>query len=139
MPNFKLLDVEKAYRDGTMSGWKPDPDFSRLNPLPLLQHVGPALINAERETFLYRALFDYVKNWRPQYQKRGTCVGQGAKLGADTLEAVFCKVEKADWVGRASVAGMYAGSRDEIAGQPGRWDGPNRSWVAKYVMQYGTL
>lgn len=139
MPNFKLLDIEKAYRDGSMSGWKPDPDFSRLNPLPLFTHAAPALSVSGKETFLYRALFDFVKNWRPQYQKRGTCVGQGAKLAADTLEAVFCKLENATWVGRASVAGMYAGSRVEIAGQPGRWDGSNGSWVAKYVEKYGML
>lgn len=139
MPNFKLLDIEDAYRSGRISGWTPDPDFSVLNPLPLFAHAAPSLSATGKETFLYRALFDFVKNWRPQYQKRGTCVGQGSKLAGDTLEAVFCKLEKATWVGRCSVAGMYAGSRVEIAGQPGRWDGSNGSWVAKYVEKYGML
>ena len=139
MPNFKLLDVEDAYRSGKMSGWTPDPDFARLNPLPLFTNAAPKLSAAGKETFLYRALQHFVPDWSPQYQKRGTCVGQGAKLAGDTLEAVFCKLEGATWVGRASVAGMYAGSRVEIAGQPGRWDGSNGSWVAKYVEKYGML
>lgn len=139
MPNFKLLDIERDYRSGKIEGWKPDFAFAAANPLPTLTQAAPQLVLSEKEVFLYRALFDYVKNWRPQYQKRGTCVGQGAKLAGDTLEAVFCKLEGATWVGRCSVAGMYAGSRVEIARQPGRWDGSNGSWVAKYVMQYGML
>lgn len=73
--------------------------------------------------------------WR--YQKRGTCVGQSAATAADIAMAVAWLVFGKKYPGRAAVATSYAGSRVEVAGQPGSWDGSNGSWVAEFVTRWG--
>ena len=74
-------------------------------------------------------------NWR--YQKRGTCVGQAASTAAEIVMAVAWLVFDKKFPGRAAVATSYAGSRVEVAGQPGNWDGSNGSWVAEFVTKWG--
>jgi len=73
--------------------------------------------------------------WRNQF--RGTCVGQGAATGCDMVMAVRWLVDFYRVPGRAAVATAYAGSRVEIAGKPGRWDGSNGEWVAAFLSHYG--
>jgi hypothetical protein len=41
------------------------------------------------------------------------------------------------YAGRAAVATAYAGSRVEVAKRPGRWDGSNGAWVAKFLTDWG--
>lgn len=74
-------------------------------------------------------------NWR--YQKRGTCVGQAASTAAEIVMAVAWLVFDKKFPGRAAVATNYAGSRVEVGGQPGSWDGSNGSWVAEFVSRWG--
>lgn len=73
--------------------------------------------------------------WR--YQKRGTCVGQSAATAADIVMSMAWLVMNKKYPGRAAVATSYAGSRVEVAGQPGNWDGSNGSWVAEFVTRWG--
>lgn len=111
-----------------------------------LTYYAQDLIEYSRETkrdvFLYRYLYQVLggeKNWLPQWQKRGTCVGQGAKLLADKMMAINHIFGGGQWLGRASVAGLYAASRVEIGRQPGRWDGSTGFWVAKAMKEIGIL
>lgn len=76
-----------------------------------------------------------VLKWR--YQKRGTCVGQGAATAADMVMAVAWLVFDKKIPGRAAVATGYAGSRVEVAGQPGGWDGSNGNWIAEFMTKWG--
>jgi hypothetical protein len=39
--------------------------------------------------------------------------------------------------GRAAVATGYAGSRVEVASQPGGWDGSNGNWIAEFMTKWG--
>jgi hypothetical protein len=95
---------------------------------------------------LYRYLFGCLEelhgdgfNWRPQYQKRGTCVGQGAKLCADVMLAINARVCGKKFKGRAAVAPMYAGSRVDVGKRPGTWDGSTGSWVAQWMVSRGCV
>lgn len=73
--------------------------------------------------------------WR--FQNRGTCVGQGAATAADMVMAVAWLVFDKKVPGRAAVATGYAGSRVEIAGRPGGWDGSNGVWIAEFMTKWG--
>lgn len=73
--------------------------------------------------------------WR--YQKRGTCVGQGAATAADMVIAIAWLVFGKVCPARVAVAPGYAGSRVEIAGKPGSWDGSNGSWIAEFMTDWG--
>lgn len=132
-------------------GWVPDWDHTRQfaaeNPHPLFAATAQKMIRdtTKKDTFLWRPLIQTLKSldqsysWKAQYQKRGTCVGQGWKLIADTLEAIQHVFNGTKWLGRCSVAGMYAGGRVDIAGQPGHWDGSSGSYVAKWITKFGML
>lgn len=73
--------------------------------------------------------------WR--FQKRGTCVGQGAATAADMVMAVAWLVFDKKVPGRAAVCTGYAGSRVEVASQPGGWDGSNGNWIAEFMTNWG--
>jgi len=96
-----------------------------------------------KETMLYRFLNIVLKQrneiWRPQYQKFGTCVGQGAKVALDTLAAVRSITQFSNFKGRYSVAGCYAGSRVEVGKQPGAWEGSVGAWVVEFLQKWGGL
>lgn len=83
----------------------------------------------------------YGADWKykSQYQRRGTCVGQSHKTGADITLAVARYVCGMKFPGRCAVATVYAGSRVEIGRSPGRWDGSNGSWAAEWYTQYGVV
>jgi len=96
----------------------------------------------KRDAFLWQILWTAMEEndlgeWMPQYQRRGTCVGQAWKLGCDTAMALAYVLFNKEFPGRASVATIYAGSRVEVAGRSGRWDGSNGYWAAEYVTDWG--
>lgn len=99
----------------------------------------------KRDTFLWEMLeiaideneLGELGEWRPQKQQRGTCVGQGWKLGCDTAAAMAYIFFNKVFPGRMAVATIYAGSRVEIAGRPGWSDGSNGYWAAEWVTEYG--
>lgn len=145
-----LLDIERRYQNDELRAWRPDSNhaaaFAGRNNHPLFAlSAAPLMQDTKKEVFLYRALITTLKQinpsytWKAQYQQDGTCVGQGGKLGADTLEAIQHVFNGTKWYGRCSVAGCYAGSRVDIGGQPGSWQGSNGSWLAEYFTKIGML
>lgn len=72
-----------------------------------------------------------------KFQKRGTCVGQSGSLAADITMAVYSMLFFKDFESRAAVSTAYAGSRVEVGGQPGNWDGSNGSWIAEFLTRWG--
>ena len=82
---------------------------------------------------------ELVDGWNRQHQRRGTCVGQGFKVAVDIVMAVNSIVSGTRWEGRAAVAPIYAGSRVEIAGKPGRWDGSYGYAAAKWLRDFGVV
>lgn len=81
----------------------------------------------------------HLPKWQPQFQQRGTCVGQGGKLAADDLMSFDLVVNGVPFPGRAAVAGMYPGSRVDVGGQPGSWDGSTGSWLNEWVCTRGGI
>jgi len=73
--------------------------------------------------------------WR--YQKRGTCVGQAGAMCSDLVMAVAWLVLDKVYPGRTAVATCYTGSRVEVAGQVGSWDGSNGSWMSEFLVEWG--
>ena len=67
------------------------------------------------------------------------CVGQGAATAVDDLQCLHVRQNGLKFEGRAAVAGTYAGGRVEAAGRPGRWEGSNCTWSAKYFLEVGIL
>jgi hypothetical protein len=145
---YELLGIEQDYLEGKVNGWVPNYEaMARIqarNQTPNFGVAGYELLahleKDAKETFLWRflekacqELFKY--KWLPQYQQRGTCVGQAHKLGADDMMAIGYYVNGLEFPGRASVAGCYTGGRVEVSHQPGRWDGsygaPTVEWMQK--------
>ena len=153
MPDSYDFDpiIPDKYRTGAMTGWKPDPAhakrFAAFNRTPVFALASPSAMDAPaRDVFLPKYLATacrelYGKDWRyrPQYQRAGSCVGQSSKTGTDIIMAVNRFVGGTKFIGRAAVSAIYAGSRVEIAGQPGRWDGSNGSWAADWLTKYGIV
>lgn len=120
--------------------------FARQNPAvykrasyyvePFIEEVKAKKRDVANYRFLYQVLGGMAK-WRPQYQGRGTCVGQGNKLGCDIIAAVNHIFGGGRWKGRTSVATGYAGSRVEIGNRPGSWDGSTGFWVVEFDKRYG--
>lgn len=122
--------------------------FARANPAVYKRaryYVEPWLEEVQakkRDVANYRFLFEVLggrDKWRPQYQQRGTCVGQGAKLGADIVAAINTIFGGGRWKGRTSVAAAYAGSRVEIGKRPGNWDGSTGFWVVEFLKRFGVV
>lgn len=72
----------------------------------------------------------------------GDCVGHAAALGADVLAScdIHMRHEPEQWIAKASVEMLYAGSRNEIGkgrlrGRPGS----HAEWVALFMQKYGIL
>jgi hypothetical protein len=141
-----------GFASGHINGWTPDPkhasDFAMRNPTAFYSGVqGGVLMDAKpRNVFLPQYLMRacrelYGKQWRykTQYQKRGTCVGQSHKSGADMTMAVSRYIAGTKFVSRAAVAPIYAGSRVEIGNNPGRGDGSNGSWAAEWLTKFGVV
>jgi len=73
--------------------------------------------------------------WRDQI--RGTCVGQAGATASDLVMAVAWLIFDKKVPGRACVSTGYAGSRVEVGGKPGAWDGSNGSWIAQFNNKWG--
>lgn len=126
---------------------------------PSLLAQFPDYRNAARlNTRLTRFGRQVYGDYKPQFQKSGTCTGQGGKLCWDLLQATTAilygntrlinqslpsGVRVVPYSGgifnRASVAGGYAGGKVEIAGQPTRGEGASVSWIAEMYTKYGAL
>lgn len=96
----------------------------------------------KRDTFVWQMLDVAMKEndlglWEPQWQNRGTCVGQAWKVGCDDCAALAYVLFNKVFPGRMSVATIYAGSRVEVAGRPGWSDGSNGYWAAEFVTEWG--
>jgi hypothetical protein len=152
MPEVDTFDfrfIKKQYESGKIKGWQPDYEFTqRENPFDfslVARNLYVDTLAAKKDTFLYRPLWEVLKKlnpnykWISQYQKRGTCVGQGHKLGADDLMAISSVLGHTEFKGRCCVAANYAGGRVDIAGKSGSWDGSNGIWNVKFLKNYGVL
>lgn len=72
----------------------------------------------------------------------GDCVGQAFAIGVDILTATEIHLlnEQEQWVAKASIEMIYAGSRVEIGeGKMRGKPGSHGEWAAKYLQQYGVL
>lgn len=145
-----VADIEAFYRNPThdMTLRSDAHAFARANPAAAkrVSYYAAEQIErsryARRDVAAWRYLFAELggaSKWRPQFQKRGTCVGQGAKLGCDTLMAINRRFGGGRFPGRSSVASNYAGSRVDIGRQPGRWDGSTGFWVVRWMVEYGIV
>lgn len=113
---------------------------------PSLAALAPHLYDAPKRDIIQSrvldaALRDYHDDpnykWRPQYQRRGTCVGQCYKLGFDQLLANAWLRGLVKFPGRVCVAAMYAGGRFDVSGQPGTWDGSFNHATSKWATTRG--
>lgn len=145
-----IFDIEGFYRSGKvdMTLRREAMKYARENPDKYKRasyYVADRIEESNyrrRNVFLWRYLDASLggrDKWRPQHQRRGTCVGQGAKLGCDDLLAINHRFGGGRWVGRSSVAAAYAGSRVDIGKQPGRWDGSTGFWVVQWLIKFGIV
>lgn len=143
MPN-QLDEIESLYRNDEANAWTPDPEHVAKLALPNISQSAPGLMNEpDRDTFLWRymdaAMQKRKAGWKyqPQFQKQGTCGGQSGKNSWDIATAFSSVAYNTVFPGRCSVAGMYAGSRVDIAQQPGKWQGTCGCWVADFGSKFG--
>lgn len=143
-----VAELEAAYQRDEFNAWNAQEAAlaCEIDPPDQLALAAPELLDwstsRRQQAFTYRYLLHAIRQnhaatWKPQFQNRGTCVGQAGKLAADSCLAVNHLVFGRVWPGPACVAGMYAGSRVDVAGRPGRWDGSNGSWLAKWATSRG--
>ena len=136
-------EMSRWYHQRT--GWVP-PSRKQIASKPTLSQSYRRKRDRQVDTFLWRLLWTAMeenegptrpKTWVPQNQSRGTCIGQTWKLGCDTVMSLSYLLFGTEFPGRASVATIYAGSRVEVAGLPGFWDGSNGYWAAEFVTKWG--
>lgn len=146
-------EVERYYREGIIDGGQQYDEkivvwMASNNLAPSMSAAAPDVMSAPvQTTYLWRyrtlGLQQFYKNssykWRPQYQRWGTCVGQCAKLGADTVQSINSVLYQRPFAGRVSVAGTYTFSRVEIGEQPGAWQGSSCGWAAAGMNRKGLL
>lgn len=143
---YDWRQIAEMYHNGTLSNVLDNGNGARFmaaNPLRDFwsTEAGQAMLATSaakrRDVFLWRPLTDVLKkhgqSFNVQYQRRGTCVGQGTKGLADRLLALRHLIYGDQWLGRAAVAGTYAGGRVEIGKSPGRWDGSNCIWSCEWL------
>lgn len=145
------MDIEKLYDQNQAGAWTPPSEEDtklfqmRCKAGPTFSEAAPDLM---RDTVVKTVCFwditekvlkDAGITWKPQYQKHGTCVGQGAATAVDDLQCLHVAKEGLKFEGRAAVAGTYAGGRVEVANRPGRWDGSNCTWSGQALVDVGIL
>lgn len=136
-----LDDLIKLYNQDTFHAWQSE--LARAT-IPTVSTVAPWIMEfPDTDCFLYEYLFWALQmrgeTWEPQFQKRGTCVGQGAKLACDIVVAVSAFMAMSDFTGRTAVADKYAGGRVDIGGRPGTWDGSTGDWVSQWLVKFGSV
>lgn len=148
IPFRSVKDIEQFYRDPHHDMTLRSLMLEYANANPQFRTRLASVANARgleakpRDVFLYRYLFTALggaDRWRPQYQKRGTCVGQGGKLGVDLVIAINHLFGGGRFPGRSAVAPLYAGSRVDIGKQPGRWDGSTGFWLVRWMKEFGVV
>ena len=130
-------------------GYVPDPAgaeaFVASLPHPTLASAGPDLATDEKtDAFLYPALIRCMPTWRRGSQGNvGSCVGWGAALAVDLLQAcdIWWRNEPEEWGGRTMESATYGFSRCEARGQKTNngGDGSTGFHAAKGVRDFGTL
>lgn len=142
------MSIEQRYHSGDVTGWRPDPAFAQkifaANRLPNVKTATATIAKhiELRDVCLWRylrqAFSETIKiEYRPQFQKNGTCVGQDLAVCCDVIMAVQHVTQGITFPGRAAVAGTYAGGRVDAANQPGWWEGSNNSWVVEWLTKIG--
>lgn len=147
-----IADIKRFYSDPTndMTCRSQMLEFANANPqlyklmqyAPRFEEYQEESRGKRRDVFLYRYLFAALggaNKWRPQYQKRGTCVGQGGKLGGDAVIGINHVFGGGPFPGRIAVAPLYAGSRVDIGKQPGSWDGSTGFWLVQWMTRFGVV
>lgn len=137
-------DLQRLYDADYWQCLRPVSEEEVAGVLSFSQAFPEAMDRPLREVFGWRPLRIALERhglpkWRCQFQKRGTCVGQGAKQIGDGLLALDYVLHGRPFPGRCAVAGMYPGSRVDVAGRPGTWDGSTGSWVTKWATERGGL
>jgi len=130
-------------------GYVPDPAgaeaFVATLPHPTLASAGPELVTDEKTpVVLYPALMQCHPTWKRGSQGNvGSCVGWGAALAVDFLQAcdVVIRQEQETWGGRTMESACYGFSRVEARGQKSNngGDGSTGFHAAKAVRDFGTL
>lgn len=155
--DWRLFYIVDGYESGSINGIWYGPSTSvkvRSHETALedlIEASGAVFIDPDRaiaamgdeplkDNFNYRALDKILgKPYSPQFQKRGTCVGQNNKVAADDTAAIASVATGTPFKGRHAVTGTYAGGRVESAGQPGTWDGSNSDWTLDFLERWGGL
>lgn len=146
--DYHLNEIMRRYYNDEIVSYKADPEHAARYAAPVLSQAAPDLLEVpERDTFLWRYLEKALQSFYgnpnyvfvPQFQKEGTCAAQGTKLGQDTVAALNSILYATEFPGRFSVAANYAGSRVDIAGRPGSWQGSAGSWMAEWSEKFGCV
>jgi len=128
-------DIEAYYANfsGTVQATpKPQPTVSQAYSL-----YTPKKQDVDFVEILDACLQEHKIPFKWKYQKRGTCVGQTGSMCGDFVMAVAWLVLNKVFPSRTAVATCYTGSRVEVGGQPGSWDGSNGSWMAEFLTEWG--
>jgi len=133
---FRSLDDTKRFyaRTGALirAAASTAPTVSQCYRLRAPKKQDVNLVEILKECFSARNI---VLRWRDQI--KGTCVGQAGATASDIVMAVAWLIFDKKVPGRACVSTGYAGSRVEVAGRPGAWDGSNGSWIAEFNNKWG--
>ena len=135
-------------------GWVPDPEGNRvftasLGDEGLFRSAAPKAMAAaeERETFLYRAMYEahqkrYGRQWVVGRQLNGSCVAWGAMHAVLIAESVSWKAGQRDSPPLIpSTEAIYGGSRCEARGRTfaGWTDGSTGFHAAKWLREWGVV
>jgi hypothetical protein len=143
MPRKSVMD---QYYDNEVKGWDSalekveQPAFLAASQMPLFESAAWYLMDMpDKETFLYRFFVQKFGKWWPNYQRRGTCVGQGYAKAATVLMCINEVLGLGKCPGHAAVSSIYAGSRVDVANRPGKWDGSTGVWANKWLTNWGVM
>jgi hypothetical protein len=141
--------VAEAYEKGDLIGWNEEVALANLKLIgtdpntPIYVGMPDDLINAAagKKAFLYqlvrKALGQDTKNYPQQI---GDCVSFGAKNATEYVTCTDIVMQGKREKFRSVFPPYYYGTgRVFIGGQRSRQDGSTGEWMAKAVMQYGTL
>lgn len=122
--------------------------FAAASATPVYAMAAPNVMDREplKDVFLGRYMVMGMQSrygskyvWLPQYQERGTCVGQSHAALGTCVTGVNALLAGLKFPGRTAVAPVYAGSRVEVGKNAGNWDGSTGSWAAEWMSERGGL